>query len=63
MELFSEIKKRFPFAEDGIISKLRVFSPKFAIDVNLSPVTLTSLATHFPSVIAGHELEDQWRSF
>ena len=62
----SKINKKFPITEDGIIWKLGILAHREKSDVNLSPVTIVSLAAHFPSVIAQHELcelDDQWRSF
>ena len=43
-----------------------MLDPKVASDVNQWPVTITSLAAHFPSVVAEHELnelDDHGRSF
>ncbi len=66
VELAFQIKKRFPFSEDGIISKLRLLDPKVASDIHQSPSTITPLAVHFPSLVPEpklNELDDQWRSF
>ena len=65
MELSPEIKKGFTFNHDGIFSKLRELDVKVANDIDLSLVTIASLAAHLSSVISEHELielDDQWRS-
>ena len=59
-------KENIFFSCGSIISILRVLDRQFASDVSLPPVTIASLAAHFPSVIAEHEqneLDDQWRSY
>ena len=66
VELANQIKKRFSFSENGVVSQLRVLDPKLASDVKTSPVTIIPLATHFPSIVNKNklnELDDQWRSF
>lgn len=52
VELSFQIKKLFPFKEDGIFAKLMVLDPKIAsnIDKSKSPtsIIIVPLAVHFP---------------
>ena len=66
VELCNQIRKRFPFGEDGVIAKLKVLDPKIAHDLTQSPSSIISLAVHFPSIVPEHalnDLDDEWRSF
>ena len=66
VELAFQMRKRFPFSEDGIISKLRVLDPKVASDTHQSPSTIIPLAVHFPSLVPEaslNDLDDQQRCF
>ena len=64
IELCVQIKKRFPFEVDSVLSMLRVFEPKEALSSNRTLQTIAKLAVHFPSVVKKEdldELQEQWR--
>ena len=66
VELAFQMKKRFPFNENGIISILKALDPKAARDIHQSPSTIISLAVHFPSIVPEcklNYLDEQWMCF
>ena len=58
VDLSSEIRKIFTCTENGIILKLRVSYPKFESDHNPTLVTMATLAAHFSSINAEHEINE-----
>ena len=65
IELCEQIKQRFPFSDDNIITKLKVLDPNIVHSKN-SSMSISSLATHFKTLIPENklnDLNDEYRNF
>ncbi|GFN80995.1 proteinral transcription factor ii-i repeat domain-containing protein 2 [Plakobranchus ocellatus] len=63
VELCVQMKKRFSFNEEGVISQLKILDPDSAAQ---SPTSIVPLAVHFPNIVPDtslNDIDDQWRSF
>ncbi|KAK3888573.1 hypothetical protein Pcinc_007425 [Petrolisthes cinctipes] len=64
VELCMQIKRRFTFEEDSVLSLLQIIEPKAALSSERCIKSIAKLAVHFPHVIKNEdldELEEQWR--
>ena len=65
IELCEQIKQRFPFSDDNIITKLKVLDPNIVHSKN-SSMSISSLATQFKTLILENklnDLNDEYRNF
>ena len=58
VELCNQFKKRFFFNSDSLITKLNVLEPNESFTQNHSPLSIISLAAHFPMLVPEDNLND-----
>ena len=63
--LCCQIRKRFPFKEDGVIAMLCNTDPNVAVSCNRQLNSIIRLARHFPSLVSEDQydkLQDEWEA-
>ncbi|KAK3871728.1 hypothetical protein Pcinc_023144 [Petrolisthes cinctipes] len=58
-----QMKARFPFDGESVLSMLKILDPKEALSCNRSLKAIAKLAVHFPTIVAYGDmdtLQDQW---
>lgn len=63
MELCVQIRERFSFDREGVLSMLQILDPKEALSCHRNLKAIAKLAVHFPTIVGYGDLDilqDQW---
>ena len=65
-ELSKQIRKRINLDANGVLEKLRILDPSYALNEEQSPITVGDIAANFPNLVTAPDLnylDEVWREF